>query len=288
MALYAFDGTWNENEPSEAKDTNVVRFHDAYGGNKWYVEGPGTRLGFFGKLVGGVGGFGGKKRVKEAYAEVQRNFARGDNVIDVIGFSRGAALALDFANVVTKDGVNGQSAPPIRFMGLWDVVSSFGLPGNEIDLHYKFSLPANVAKCFHGMALDERRGNFKVHRIDLSGPKRDDCVSEVWFRGVHSDIGGGNGNVGLSSIALYWMLKRATACGLPIAPEALERAKQGINALAAISKNLDPLPDPLRVIAAADFVHQTVRFLKDCNNPKKGLKVVDDDGLVLAVGFDSV
>jgi hypothetical protein len=58
MALYAFDGTWNEDEANEAKDTNVVKFSDAYAGRKFYLEGVGTRLGFVGKILGGVTGAG--------------------------------------------------------------------------------------------------------------------------------------------------------------------------------------------------------------------------------------
>ena len=47
MALYAFDGTWNEDEEIPSKDSNVVRFRDAYlGDHKKYVAGVGTRFGF--------------------------------------------------------------------------------------------------------------------------------------------------------------------------------------------------------------------------------------------------
>ena len=41
----------------------------------------------------------------------------------------------------------------------------------------------------------------------------------MWFRGVHSDIGGGNGNRGLNDVALHWMMSKARAAGLPIAAE---------------------------------------------------------------------
>ena len=288
MALYAFDGTWNENQPGDAKDTNVVRFHDAYRGPKWYVEGPGTRAGFIGKIFGGLFGSGARPRVKEACKEAARNFAAGDKIIDIVGFSRGAALALDFANAVTKDGVAGEKAPAIRFIGLWDVVPSFGLPGNEVNIGHTLTLPANAAKCFHAMALDERRGNFPVHRVVMAGAQRANCVSELWFRGVHSDVGGGNGNTGLSSIALQWMFKRAVACGLPIDPAAIDRAKQQVKPTAPISKNLDPIKfhDPFRQIAATDFVHFAVRFVEHANNPQNGLKVMDDDGKMLALGFN--
>ncbi|MGH9657644.1 MAG: phospholipase effector Tle1 domain-containing protein, partial [Bryobacteraceae bacterium] len=58
MALYAFDGTWNEDKPGADKDTNVVWFRDAYIGSQNYWEGVGTRFGLLGKLFGGITGAG--------------------------------------------------------------------------------------------------------------------------------------------------------------------------------------------------------------------------------------
>ena len=52
MALYAFDGTWNEDEEEASQDTNVRKFADAYhgnGGRVSYIEGVGTRFGSVGR-----------------------------------------------------------------------------------------------------------------------------------------------------------------------------------------------------------------------------------------------
>jgi len=288
VGLYAFDGTWNENKPGDAKDTNVVKFLGAYkGNNKWYVEGPGTRFGPIGKFFGGVFGSGGKDRVKEACKALQRNFAAGDEVIDIVGFSRGAALALDFANAVHSGGVSGKREPPIRFVGVWDVVPSFGLPGNDVNLGYVLTLPPSVIKCFHAMALDERRQNFKVQRVvtTVSDAGAEGRVYEVWFRGVHSDVGGGNGNNGLSSIALCWMLKRAMSCGLPLSTAELQKRQGQTNPDAPISRNFDPAKDPYRPIPWTDVVHKSVAPRAGTHNPPKGLRVVEDDGQSLPKGF---
>src|SRR5207248_8955640 len=90
------------------------------------------------------------------------------------------------------------------FSGVWDVVAAFGLAnlGNTaLNVGHHLSLPkANLQYCFHAMALDERRLPFLPTR--LSG------ACEVWFRGVHSDVGGGNGNRGLNDIALKWMMSK--------------------------------------------------------------------------------
>ena len=95
MALYAFDGTWNsatlDDNVEQANETNVANFSEAYTGPKWYVSGPGTRFGDVGRVIGGAFGAGGLERVKEAYKQLYTNWAQGDHIIDIIGFSRGAA-----------------------------------------------------------------------------------------------------------------------------------------------------------------------------------------------------
>jgi uncharacterized protein (DUF2235 family) len=210
-----------------------------------------------GKVIGGLTGAGGHTRVKEALEALNANINKGDKAIDVVGFSRGAALAVDFVNEVDKYFQHA----PVRFLGLFDTVPSFGVPGNDVNLHWKLWLPDNVQKCFHAMALDERRRNFPVQR--LKGPKGENPpgtrLEEVWFRGVHSDIGGGE-NVGLTSIALSWMLEKALECEVPVQPESVAEYKQLWKTDAAIGKNLDLKPDPFRQVFPADRIHPSVRF----------------------------
>ena len=166
MALYAFDGTWNEDEEDNVENTNVWQFCTALPEdmNVFYLEGVGTRGRLIGKVIGGLAGAGGRSRIDEALKKVDEYVSKGDRIIDIIGFSRGAALALHFANQINtkKDGAE------VRFLGLWDTVASFGIPGNRIDLGWDLTLPDNVKKCYHAMALDERRGNFPVTRIKAS------------------------------------------------------------------------------------------------------------------------
>ncbi len=256
MALYAFDGTWNEDEGDEGKDTNVAKFSDAYTDKTYYLEGVGTRFGFIGKLLGGLAGFGGRIRIREALEELDRNFANGDRTIDICGFSRGAALALHFANEIQEE----KGGAEIRFLGLWDVVASFGIPGNDLNFFWTLTLPDNVKQCCHAMALDERRGNFPLTRVEKAGGGRPagDRLQEVWFRGVHSDVGGGM-SIGLSSIALCWMMRRAMEHGLPISDAKLRNYEALCDANAPISKNLDPKLGPQRLIAQGDAVHDSVR-----------------------------
>jgi uncharacterized protein (DUF2235 family) len=256
MALYAFDGTWNEDKEGTGNDTNVVKFREAYLGTTFYLEGVGERGGLLGKFLGGLFGLGGRRRLTEAMDALEANFKKGDRVIDIVGFSRGAALARHFANDVMEE-INGAE---IRFLGVWDTVASFGIPGNKINLGWTLTLPGNVKKCYHAMALDERRRGFPLTRVAAGNgaPPSNGRLREVWFRGVHSDVGGGQ-NIEISSISLCWMLRRAIKNKLPIDSIYLAKQEDLCHSDAPISDNLDLKPDPFRKIAANDWVHPSVK-----------------------------
>ena len=82
MALYAFDGTWNNEKDAGRYDlnTNVVRFKDLYTGRKFFYQGVGTRHGLVGKIVGGAFGVGGHDRIEEAKRDLARQLAEGGAV----------------------------------------------------------------------------------------------------------------------------------------------------------------------------------------------------------------
>jgi uncharacterized protein (DUF2235 family) len=281
MALYAFDGTWNRehDQAHYSENSNVVKFAKAYTGrksvfqkngdaehivdddDKAYFTGPGTRHGFVGKALGGLMGLGGRTRVAEAIKRVERKFSEGDYIIDVIGFSRGSAIALHFVNELAEIGFlpgqhNEAVQPRVRFLGLWDVVAAFGIPRDvgflkfqKINLFWHLTLPAIVDHCFHALALDERRAAFQPTRVAGS--------YEVWFRGVHSDIGGGNENELRNNIALRWMLRKAASVRVPVDTALAEALK--IDEDAPIGVNLDPIADPFRIVIAGDHGHYTVK-----------------------------
>lgn len=279
MPLYAFNGTWNsektdvETTPDNEylANTNVLKFRDACtSSNGYYTNGVGTRFGTLGRIFGGAFGVGGHDRINDALGHLRARLAAGDSTIDVVGFSRGAALALAFTNRVYKQVIDPKTGKPpvIRFLGLWDVVGSFGIPINlgpflfqEYNLGYTLRLPPNVEYCFHAMALDERRQTFRVTR--LKG------ACEVWFRGAHSDIGGGNGNIGLNSIAFTWMLRKAAACGLTIDQVRLLDASAACRPAADVRWPQDFVKNDKREIATDDRVHHTVAkgTHPDCNDP---------------------
>ena len=264
MGLYAFDGTWNSEKTGDntATNTNVVRFKNAYrentGRDECYIAGIGTRHKLVGKILGGAFGAGELPRLNEAYQRLCEHWTTdGDQIIDIVGFSRGAATCLDFCHLIQDRGIKNPSTnkvveknPPIRFVGLFDVVPAFGLGffGNEVlNFGHRLTLPTTgIDYCFHALALDERRPSFIPIRLD--------GAYEVWFRGVHSDIGGGNGNRGLNDITMKWMFSKAQAAGLPIDDADIT----GLDPDPTTTPHNDPLLLDIRNIGPADRGHYTV------------------------------
>jgi uncharacterized protein (DUF2235 family) len=112
--------------------------------------------------------------------------------------------------------------PPGRcrphLVGVWDTVSSVGWLENQLHLPYS----ANNSFIEHGrhaVAIDERRAFFRTNlwwptgSDEAKGPKD---LKQVWFPGVHCDVGGGypEPESGLSKIALKWMIDEALPLGL--------------------------------------------------------------------------
>lgn len=224
LAFVAFDGTGNEPGQTDAfaggrtTQTNVRRlFLQSDDPNNLYFEGVGTSVNS--QARGGATGNGGKSILDDAWEEFATAInGSDDDFVDIIGFSRGSALALEFSNMISDRNGKRPSASEdwtplcreveIRFMGLFDTVGSFGLAGNHINRGYRLRLPSEVGEAVHAMAIHENRHNFPVTR--LSG------AHEVWFAGVHSNVGGGYSNRRLSDITLMWMYHHAKAAGVEI------------------------------------------------------------------------
>lgn len=119
----------------------------------------------------------------------------------------------------------------IEFVGVWDTVAAYGGPISELTRAidkwiYPLSMPnyelSEKVKCArHALALDDERDSFQplvwdevheaalVKRYDETGGKEGvpaDRLKQVWFAGMHSDVGGGYPDESLSYIPLLWMI----------------------------------------------------------------------------------
>jgi len=61
-----------------------------------------------------------------------------------------------------------------------------------------------VENAFHAVALQERRRKFKQQL--WHSPASSTTLKQCWFLGAHSDVGGGNKDVGLANLSLIWMV----------------------------------------------------------------------------------
>ncbi|WP_160320118.1 DUF2235 domain-containing protein [Rhodococcus rhodochrous] len=110
------------------------------------------------------------------------------------------------------------SALKIQFLGVFDTVGALGVPGPS-RRRYEFhdvKLSDLVVCARQALAIDERRMTFEpcLWESDDGCPPDDPRVKQVWFEGVHSDIGGGYAECGLSDTALLWMVRQAHEQGL--------------------------------------------------------------------------
>ncbi|MFE3260835.1 DUF2235 domain-containing protein [Nocardia sp. NPDC059091] len=111
--------------------------------------------------------------------------------------------------------------PVINFLGVFDTVGAMGVPGITSWLHsfHDVRLSRIVLCARQALAIDERRRAFAPCLWEIPADQRElydrpDRVKQVWFEGVHSDIGGGYADCGLSDITLRWMIAEAEAEGL--------------------------------------------------------------------------
>lgn len=197
----------------------------------------------FTKLLGLAFGYGLKDRIGCAYEHLMSAYEEGDRIY-LFGFSRGAytvralAALLHMFGLIRKGNENlvpyvtnmfGRGSEqvfalarrfkpafsrecPIHFLGLWDTVKSVGWIYDPKSLPYTTDNPS-VSIVRHAVSIDERRCFFRQNLWKAS-PGQD--VQQLWFAGVHSDVGGGypeNQN-GLANIALRWMLDEAHGAGL--------------------------------------------------------------------------
>jgi uncharacterized protein (DUF2235 family) len=108
------------------------------------------------------------------------------------------------------------------FVGVWDTVSSVGWYENPIRLPYSSNNP-DIQIGRHAISIDERRAFFRSNLWIPSAPPGESSpkdLKQVWFPGVHCDIGGGypENESGLSKITLEWMLREAISAGLIVDP----------------------------------------------------------------------
>lgn len=242
------DGTWNDENGKQGSGlvTNVFKLYgsleeDSETQISRYFRGIGNDddYNFWGNYICGGTGRDEKRIRDEAYATIAREYHPGDR-IHIFGFSRGAASARMLANQLYKEGIpekikviwqtvanrttrniedrfvryisSGKKHKiDIEFLGVWDTVGAFGIPINILGIPFArwnlfkdMHIAKTVKKAVHCVCMDETR-NAYVPTLMNNKPG---VVEEVWFPGVHSDIGGSYKEDALGKISLEFMVNR--------------------------------------------------------------------------------
>src|SRR5256886_2870028 len=109
----------------------------------------------------------------------------------------------------------------ITCIGVWDTVGALGIPvglcgrlSRRLFGFHDVTLSSRVDRAFHAIAVDERRRPFvpTLWHQQPDASKAGQVLEQVWFTGVHSDVGGGYGwdERDLANLTLRWMANRVT------------------------------------------------------------------------------
>lgn len=231
--IFNFDGTGSEPPDTErfnnahfkedASITNILKLHLLFGGhlNEQPVNKFNNQISFY---YAGIGtqGSGLKRTLNKTFAprkddvasilnqamiDFKQHYQHGDTLL-LTGFSRGAALARRFAKCLE---------PFIQervYLCVFDTVASIGLSklrktafGAKHVVFENHTIAANISSALHCVAIDEKRRAFEPTLMNTQNN-----VTELWFAGAHSDVGGGYYRDGLADIclrhALEWLLEQ--------------------------------------------------------------------------------
>lgn len=138
----------------------------------------------------------------------------------------------------------GRIAARIAFLGLWDTVDAYGMPIDEMKRGIDYwllglgfpdqDLSPQVELACHALALDDERRTFHPvlwnERYEAEHGLPPGRLKQVWFAGMHSNVGGGYAKDALSYVSLNWMLAQAQGAGLRFNGEALKEFAHLANA----------------------------------------------------------
>ena len=156
---------------------------------------------------------------------VYKHLEEGTVAINIVGFSRGGAEALDFANRVEGNIQNGSdfsfpwvnptndvvaTGVRINFLGLFDPVDSIDAKRDNPGI-LRVTVPAGIAHVADAVAFSENRYLFDW--IDL-GSQDTPTFTALGFMGAHSDIGGGYVNDPIANETISWMTGQAKSAGM--------------------------------------------------------------------------
>jgi len=277
----------------------------------------------------GATGRGIHKNILDGYRYIVQNYDPKDHLY-LFGFSRGAYTVRALSGLINNCGIlkrpdanlisrawriyknplvkntpsgdasqlfrdnHCHSSKKVHFVGVWDTVGALGIPFSLMGLFeshdefYDTKMGSNVSIARHALAIDEKREDFEP---TVWTPKPDMDLKQVWFAGVHSDVGGSypsdkQTGIRASDAPLRWMLDEAVHAGLEIEPHIRDSLTDGTQGKIHKSRNhvyrlKSPLHRSLIIDGKPTKIHPSVkaRYLADISyRPPRLKKLVDKLG----------
>ncbi len=214
------------------EENQIVRYHRGVGNDNDNNSFKSKWKGATGRAI--------KAIIDRAYARFVQDWQYGDHIY-IFGFSRGAAAARMLAKKIEEEKIPAKveitlepkqnretrvveqritkvefdrsdcRPAEIEFLGVWDTVTALGLTNNflrfiglkEADLFTNHDISAIIKKAVHLVAIDETRKPFVPSLMN----HKENVTHEVWFPGVHSDIGGSYLEDDIAQASLYYMIQ---------------------------------------------------------------------------------
>ena len=274
-------------------------------------------------------GRGIHKNILDSYRYIVQNYSHNDKIY-LFGFSRGAYTVRALCGLINNCGIlkradaalisrawqiykspatkyhpegtdsiqfrskHCHASRSVHFVGVWDTVGALGIPFSFMGLFdnhdefYDTKMGANVAYARHALAIDEQREDFAP---TVWTPRTGVDLKQVWFSGVHSDIGGSyppdrTTGIRSSDVTLEWMLGEAESEGLVLEPHIANSITDGVGGTIHKSRNhvyrfKKPLHRSLIIDGKPTRIHPSVktRYLTDNKyRPPQLKKLVDERG----------
>jgi uncharacterized protein (DUF2235 family) len=198
-------------------------------------------------------GYGIEDNIKQAYEYLMNTYEEGDRIF-LFGFSRGAYTVRSLSGLLERCGLlekrnynliddayyyyikEGKEIETIaaKFkenfcrpveiccIGVWDTVKA--ILGNPLrgTLFHDTKLSANVRCGYQALSIDEHRSQFEpILWEEKPEDKRE--ILQVWFSGVHADVGGSYKEAELSDITLRWMIATVIKHGIHFKDEVYDK-----------------------------------------------------------------
>jgi len=280
-------------------------------------------------LSAGTTGRGIHKNILDGYRYIVQNYATNDKIF-LFGFSRGAYTVRALSGLINNCGIlkrpdarliseawkiykspieknhpQGEASKLFRdnhchpsrkvhFVGVWDTVGALGIPFSLMGLFeshdefYDTKMGPNVSVARHAIAIDEKRQDFEP---TIWTPRAGVDLKQVWFAGVHSDVGGSyppdkQTGIWASDIPLGWMIDEATYAGLEIESHLRDSLTSGTSGKLHNSRNhvyrlKSPHHRPLIIDNKPTRIHPSVksRYITDSSyRPQRLRKLVEQLG----------